>query len=168
MKANIVGMVIAKRDLLWQWCRSLDLKPVTHSRYVNGRLEKWFCHSSNLQSVACGRAAIHREPPVPLFVADIGDTYLPTWNSVLVCGGNTSILWHRDHSHFAPRAVMVNLGTCMFGEHTGTAEEEKDLVDGDVIDLDISVTHRARQTSTERFSITFRTIHPKYMSKVIS
>lgn len=74
----------------------------------------------------------------------------------LVCGGDTSIRPHRDHGHFAAEALTINLGEAVYYEWSGCVTEPMLLRDGDVVLLDVKTTHSARQTSPERFNITFR------------
>jgi hypothetical protein len=46
----------------------------------------------------------------------IAQRLLLGWHSLLIYGGDTTIHWHRDHSHFAGIAVMVNLGEAFYME----------------------------------------------------
>lgn len=146
------------------WCRSLKLLPITKSSYVGGRVEKWFNIGSNLQNIRLGRAKITVNEIVPDFISQWGTRFLSGWNSVLVCGGATSINWHRDHGHFEAPAVMINLGSALYTEQVyGEGEKSQHLTDGTIVKINTKLLHKSEQQSTERFHITFRTIKEQFL-----
>lgn len=165
MKAHIIGTISQDaREWLRAWARQQPLDEVTKSSYVSGRREAWYRLGSNLQSLAAGRAKLFAAPEPPQRLIDFGDRLLPGWHSLLVCGGKTTITPHRDHSHFEAEAVMINLGGAVYAEHVGATSESISLCDGDVVRLDIKVTHSARQLSDERFNFTFRRVKPEFLA----
>jgi hypothetical protein len=160
------------KDRMIEWCNQQPLKEETGSTYVKGRLEKWYRFGSNLQSVRSGRDRVFACPDVPDFIAEIGNRYLPSWNSVLVCGGPTSIHWHRDHGHFLGPAVMINLGLAKYewadrgaDVNALTGMKSAELQSGDVVRIDTKCPHRSTQISAARFNITFRTIKAEFMKE---
>lgn len=164
MRAQIIGRLpVDARDWLRSWAKTQSLEAITHSRYVQGRSEAWYRMGSNLQSIPCGRAALFTAPEPPERLATFGERHLPGWHSLLVCGGATTITPHRDHGHFCNEAVMINLGEAIFTEHVGNATESLQLRDGDVVQLDIKVTHSAQQTSSERFNFCFRRVKREFL-----
>ena len=161
---HLATLTQEERVALWAWCRTQSLEVVTHSSYVRGRTERWFRLGSNLQSLPKGRAKIVHLPDVEdALVLRIGDTFLPSWNSLLLCGGNTSIEWHRDHGHFLNEAVSCNLGRGVIQEDLPNGVLRTELVDGVIYALDVSRPHLVTQTSTERYSLTYRTIATRYL-----
>lgn len=164
MRAQIIGRLpVDAREWLRNWVTKQPHKEVTKSSYVRGRTEGWYRLGSNLQSIPCGRAALFAAPEPPERLAAFGDRHVPGWHSLLVCGGTTSITPHCDHGHFCNEAVMINLGEAVFVEHVGTASESLTLRDGDVVRLDIKVTHSAQQTSSERFNFCFRQVKREFL-----
>jgi hypothetical protein len=152
------------------WCKEQNLEHTTGSTYVNGRVEKWFVNGSNLQSIASGRGRIFPAESLPASIAAVGNRFLRGWNSVLVCGGKTTISWHRDHGHFHGPAVMINLGEALYEEAARNADMKNltgvtglKLLNGNVVWIDTKNPHRATQLSAERFNITFRTIKPEFL-----
>jgi hypothetical protein len=165
----------AEGKQMWDYCRALPLETTTHSSYAPNRKEVWRRLGSNLQSVTHGRAKVFRYPAAPDFLESIGSKHLPGWNSILICGGPTSISWHRDHSHFHGPAVMINLGTAVYREmknrHAKDVRDpagvtEATLLDGQVVLIDTKMLHSSQQMSTERFNLTFRTIKEEYASVI--
>lgn len=164
MRARKIGRINAEaRSWLLAWVKQEPLDEVTKSRYVNGRLEKWYRTGSNLQSLARGHARLFSCPEPPERLIKFGDQNLPGWHSLLVCGGPTSIHWHRDHGHFERIAVMINLGRAVYRELDKEVIESVTLEDGDVVELDIKITHAADQLSNERFNFCFRRIKPEFL-----
>jgi hypothetical protein len=159
-----------------EWCRRQPLGEVTKSSYVKGRLEKWYRMGSNLQSIhLLGRARVFQCEEAPLVVNYFGDLHLKGWNSLLVCGGPTTITWHRDHGHFFGPAVMINLGEATYHESDRNADintptaikfQNYHLEDGMVVWIDTKMPHASTQISAERFNLTFRTIKPEYLAHV--
>lgn len=158
------------------WIKDQPLAEVTKSSYVNGRIEAWYALGSNLRSISAGTAQIFQAHKPWQRLVDFGNRLLPGWNSILVCGGKTSIGWHRDHGHFESDAVMLNLGDAAFYElprnydiakansPEGQAEQVRtDLSMGMVLKLDIKQPHKSEQTSSERYHITWRIIKPVHM-----
>ena len=97
----------------------------------------------------------------------LGDRLLPGWQSLLVCGGDTTIHWHRDHGHFAGLAVLVNLGEACYMERDYEQGELKyDLTDGMVVRINTKLLHQAVPRSTPRYSLTFRHIKPAFLPLV--
>lgn len=164
MRAQIIGRLpVNAREWLRCWAAAQPLEEVTKSSYVRGRSEAWYRLGSNLQSIPCGRAALFTAPEPPERLATFGERHLPGWHSLLVCSGATSITPHRDHGHFCNEAVMINLGEAVFTEHAGMAAESLPLRDGDVVQLDIKVTHSAQQTSSERYNFCFRRVKREFL-----
>ncbi len=165
MKAQIVGTLsVEARTYLRDWVRQEPLDEVTKSSYVSGRKEKWYRLGSNLQCIQTGRDKLFAATEPPQRLIDFGDRLLLGWHSLLVCGGKTTITAHRDHGHFEAEAVMINLGGAVYAEHIGAASESISLCDGDVVRLDIKVTHSSRQLSDERFNFTFRRVKPEFLA----
>ena len=147
------------------WMGELPLEPITKSNYVENRLEKWLRVGSNLQSIPANRHRVFRCPEPPDFVTVLGDSALPGWESLLVCGGATSITRHSDHGVFESQAVMLNVGQARFTEHyAGDREESLALESGDLILLDIKVPHSSVQLSPARFHMTFRRIKKPFLA----
>lgn len=141
---------------LRDWLRSLDLQPTTGSTYVRGRGERWFRWASDLG------ARVYRVEEPPDFVALLGERYLSRWASLLACGGETSIRRHVDHKHFLRHAVMVHVdGYAEFNAWPrGKPPEAYQLHPGQVVELDVGIPHASRQTSPERYHLTFRRVWP--------
>lgn len=151
---------------LWNWVESLTLSPTAiRSRYAPNRRVKCFGMASNLQSIARGRAKLTRvEQPAPR-IQSLGDRVLPGWHSLLVCGGDTTIHWHRDHGHFEGIAVMVNLGDAIYMERDYVRGEiHHHLTDGMVIRINTKWLHCAKPLSTRRYNLTFRHLKPEFLS----
>ena len=155
----------------YEIARSIQLTQEVHSSYAPNRTEKWFRYGSNLQSIPEGRARIFPcEEPHPRLVA-FADRLFPNWHSLLICGGylpetSTSIKWHRDHSHFIGKVVMLNLGEAIYREkpERGSARIiEYKLTDGLVVLIDTKLLHSAEQISPKRYNFTFRRIKPQYL-----
>lgn len=166
---DIIGQ-IRDRSLveLWDWVESLTLSPTAiRSRYAPNRRVKCFGIASNLQSIARGRAKLtHVEQPAPR-IQTLGDRLLPGWHSLLVCGGDTTIHWHRDHGHFEGMAVMVNLGEAIYREKDPVQGElNHHLTDGMVIRIDTKRLHCATPLSTPRYNLTFRHLKPEFIPQV--
>lgn len=148
----------ASRAYTREWLRSEPLRPTTHSRFVSGRLERWYRAGTDLRCDPTVFAA----PEPPKRIVALGDAVLPGWQSLLCCGGRTSIARHRDHRCFAAEAAMLNLGEAALSYWIDGAERELVLLDGDLIRLDVSVLHASDQLSDERFCITFRRFTPTF------
>ncbi len=153
---------------LWAWVESLALSPTAiRSRYAPHRLVKSFGIASNLQSIAKGRAWLVRTDAPDDRIRWLGDRLLPGWHSLLVCGGDTTIHWHRDHGHFAGLAVLVNLGEACYMERDYEQGELKHhLTDGLVVRINTKLLHQAVPLSTPRYSLTFRHIKPAFLPLV--
>lgn len=92
MHAQLIGRIGPEAaNWLRHWVEQQPLAEVTKSSYVNGRREVWYRRGSNLQSIPCGRAAVFDAPEPTERLARFGETYLPGWHSLLVCGGLTTI-----------------------------------------------------------------------------
>lgn len=154
---------------LWHWVRSLSLSATAiRSRYAPNRLVKCFGVASNLQSIAKGRARLHRVEAPEERIRVLGDRLLPGWHSLLVCGGDTTIQWHRDHGHFEGTAVMVNLGEAYYFEQDyeqGTLQHH--LTDGLVIRINTKLLHKAVPISHPRYNLTFRHLKPEFLSAIM-
>ena len=169
MHARKLGQINPEaRAWLLAWIKQEPLAEVTKSSYVHGRLEKWYRRGSNLQSLARGHAQLFKCPDPPDRLIQFGDRSLPGWHSLLVCGGPTSIHWHRDHGHFERQAVMINLGRAVYRELDKEVVESLTLEDGDVVELDIKVIHVADQLSPVRFNFCFRRIKPEFLATPIT
>jgi hypothetical protein len=153
---------------LWQWVESLDLSPTAiRSRYAPNRRVKCFGIASNLQSIAKGRARLVRTEEPDHRVRMLGDRLLPGWHSLLVCGGDTTIHWHRDHGHFAGIAVMVNLGEALYLERDyELGELQHHLTDGLVVRINTKLLHKAIPLTNPRCNLTFRHIKPEFLPQV--
>lgn len=96
---------------------------------------------------------------------------LPDMISLFICGGylpetSTSIQWHRDHSHFIGKAVMLNLGEAIYREKPERGSDhiiKYKLTDGLVVLIDTKLLHSAEQISAKRYNFTFRRIKPQYL-----
>lgn len=164
--------------LIREWCQKQPLELMTKSSYVKGRLEKWYRYASNLQSITGRGEVFYAGEPKDDLAYDIicafGNVLLPGWNSLLVCGGPTSIGWHRDHGHFMGPAVMINLGEALYSElprHSDIKQANlltskgRLLKDGEIVEIDTKMPHQSVQQSKERFNLTFRTIKFEFMPK---
>ena len=154
---------------IFKWLQSIsDFEQHLKSSYSKDRLEVWYGLGSNLQSIVDKRGAVTQYSAPPEFVAEIGNKYLPKWNSILVCKGNspdsnTSIHWHRDHGHFFGPAVMVNFGKAEYSQrHYEHGIQSMDLTNGDIIEINTKLIHQAKQISKLRYNITFREVRPEY------
>jgi hypothetical protein len=97
----------------------------------------------------------------------LGDRLLPGWHSLLVCGGDTTIHWHRDHGHFEGIAVMVNLGEAFYLERDyEQGELQHHLTDGLVIRINTKLLHKAVPISAPRYNLTFRHIKPEFLPHI--
>lgn len=155
---------------LWAWVESLTLSPTAiRSRYAPHRLVKSFGIASNLQSLTKGRARLVRVESPDDRIRWLGDRLLPGWHSLLVCGGDTTIHWHRDHGHFAGMAVLVNLGEAYYMERDYEQGELKHhLTNGLVVRINTKLLHQAVPRSTPRYSLTFRHIKPAFLPPVVA
>lgn len=153
---------------LGAWVESLDLSPTAiRSRYAPNRLVKCFGIASNLQSIPQGRARLFRTDEPDQRMRSLGDRLLPGWHSLLVCGGDTTIHWHRDHGHFEGMAVMVNLGEAIYSERDyDRGELQHHLTHGLVIRINTKLLHKAVPLSTPRYNLTFRHIKPEFLPQV--
>lgn len=153
---------------LWAWVEALPLSPTAiRSRYAPNRRVKCFGVASNLQSIARGRAKLTRvELPEPR-IRELGERLLPGWHSLLVCGGDTTIHWHRDHGHFEGMAVMVNLGEAIYMERNyEQGERQYPLTDGLVVRINTKLLHQAIPLSTPRYNLTFRHLKPEFLPQI--
>ncbi len=163
--ARKLGKIIKKLPRLYAWVENQELTKAVHSSYAPDRLEKWWRMGSNLQSISAGRAQIFSAPEPPLLITRLGDRLLPGWHSILVCGGDTTINWHRDHGHFEAIAVMINLGKAWYKEQplrNLNTENNIFLGNGDVIEINTKLLHSAMPLN-QRFNITFRKIKPQFL-----
>lgn len=166
---EILGQIQGQNlQALWDWVTTLPLSPTAlRSRYAPNRRVKCFGIASNLQSITKGRAKLTRVDDPPPRIQDLGDRLLPGWHSLLVCGGDTTIDWHRDHGHFEGIAVMVNLGEAIFMEwEPQRGELQHHLTNGLVIRIDTKQLHRAVPLSTPRYNLTFRHLKPEFLTHV--
>lgn len=158
---KILGRIEAEKlAVLWAWVESLSLLPTPiRSRYAPNRLVKCFGIASNLQSIAKGRGRLVRTNDPGARMRSLGERLLPGWHSLLVCGGDTTIYWHRDHGHFEGTAVMVNLGEALYSERDheqGTLQHH--LTDGLVVRINTKLLHKAIPLSTPRYVSHFVTL----------
>jgi hypothetical protein len=153
---------------LWEWVESVPLSPTEiRSRYAPHRSVKCFGIASNLQSIAKGRARLTRTDDPGERIRSLGERLLPGWHSLLVCGGDTTIQWHRDHGHFAGMAVMVNLGEAFYFEWDyDRGELQHHLTNGLVIRINTKLLHKAVPISTPRYNLTFRHIKPEFLPHI--
>jgi len=153
---------------LWAWVQSLPLSPTAIvSRYAPKRSVKCFGIASNLQSIPKGRSRLFYADAPGTRVRALGDRLLPGWHSLLVCGGDTTIHWHRDHGHFEGIAVMINLGEAFYFERDyNQGELQHHLTDGLVIRINTKLLHKAIPLSTLRHNLTFRHIKPEFLPHV--
>lgn len=147
------------------WTANQHLSKLTQSSVAPKRTEKWYRIGSNLKSINTGQDKLFLCPDPNKIITSIGDRYLPFWDSVAVCGGNTNIKWHRDHGHFKSYAVMVNLGEALFSEKLNKKSPPSvyHLTDGDIVKFDSKIFHQAEQLSERRFNIIFRQIRPEFL-----
>jgi len=150
------------------WVESLSLSPTTiRSRYAPNRLVKCFGIASNLQSIPKGRARLYQTDDPGDRVRLLGERLLPGWHSLLVCGGDTTIGWHRDHEHFEGIAVMENLGEAFYFERDYEhGELRHHLTDGMVIRINTKLLHKAVPLSIPRYNLTFRHLKPEFVPQV--
>ncbi|MGG6294161.1 hypothetical protein ACQ4M4_07045 [Leptolyngbya sp. AN02str] len=162
---HIQGSALAE---LWQWVEDVPLSETAlRSRYAPNRRVKCFGIASNLQSIAKGRAKLVQAADPGDRIRALGDRLLPGWHSLLVCGGDTTIHWHRDHGHFVGTAVMVNLGEAVYYERDyELGEQRHTLTDGMVIRMNTKLLHKAVPISTPRYNLTFRHLKPEFISQV--
>lgn len=153
---------------LWEWVGSLPLSPTAiRSRYAPNRSVKCFGVASNLQSIAKGRARLFHTDDPGSRIRVLGERLLPGWHSLLVCGGDTTIHWHRDHGHFEGVAVMVNLGEAFYFERDyEQGELQHHLSDGLVTRINTKLLHQAVPLSTPRYNLTFRHLKPEFLTQV--
>lgn len=166
---EIIGRIEGEQlPELWAWVQSLSLSPTAIiSRYAPNRLVKCFGVASNLQSIAKGRARLRRTDDPGDRIRALGNRVLPGWHSLLVCGGDTSIHWHRDHGHFEGMAVMINLGEAFYFERDYVQGElQHRLTDGQIIRINTKLLHKAIPISTPRYNLTFRHLKPEFISQV--
>lgn len=153
---------------LWEWIESLSLSPnAIRSRYAPHRCVKCFGIASNLQSIAKGRARLIQTDDPGERIRSLGNRLLPDWHSLLVCGGDTTIHWHRDHGHFEGIAVMVNLGEAFYFERDyDRGELQHHLTNGLVIRMNTKLLHKAIPLSTPRYNLTFRHLKAEFLPQV--
>jgi hypothetical protein len=98
-------------------------------------------------------------------VQALGDRYLPGWHSALLCEyrPGVGINPHRDHTCFAPWAIMVNFGQATFVEYPGREPVETALTDGAIFRLNTKILHGVRPVTELRYSLTFRHLKPEYL-----
>jgi len=166
---EIIGRILGENLAeLWGWVETLSLSPTAiRSRYAPNRQVKCFGIASNLQSISKGRAKLSRTDDPGERVRSLGEHLLPGWHSLLVCGGDTTIHWHRDHGHFEGMAVMVNLGEAFYFERDyEQSEVQYHLTDGLVIRINTKLLHKAIPISTPRYNLTFRCVKPEFLPYV--
>jgi hypothetical protein len=166
---EIIGQIGGENlAALWSWVESLSLSPTAiRSRYAPNRSVKCFGIASNLQSITKGRSRLVRVESPESRIQALGDRLLPGWHSLLVCGGDTTIHWHRDHGHFEGMAVMVNLGKAFYMERDEQQGElQHHLTDGLVVRINTKLLHQALPLSTPRYNLTFRHIKPAFLPQV--
>jgi len=153
---------------LWAWVESLELSTTAiRSRYAPHRRVRCFGVASNLQSIAKGRDRLIRVEEPDHRIQELGDRLLPGWHSLLVCGGDTRIHWHRDHGHFEGMAVMVNLGEATYQERDyERGELHHHLTDGLVIRINTKLLHQAIPLSTPRYNLTYRHLKPEFIPRI--
>ncbi|MGK7875444.1 MAG: hypothetical protein AB4426_19725 [Xenococcaceae cyanobacterium] len=149
----------------WEWCEKASLKRITHSSYAPKRKELWLSIGSNLQSIQAGRDKLFVADSPPQWMQRIGDKILPGWHSILVCGANTTIRTHKDHSHFTNWAAMLNLGKARYYWEQNEKAHSILLEDGDVVLIQTKYWHSAKQLSKIRYNITFRHIKPEHLNR---
>lgn len=167
---HLTTLDIETADKLLNWAQEQTLTKAVQSSYAPKRLEKWFNNGSNLGSIDGNRGTVFPCTPLEPHIGNIVvPKYLKSYNSVLLCGGNTSINWHRDHGHFEAIAIMVNLGQATFWEQLDPSDAgtqmEYMLNHGDIVKIDTKVLHKAVQVNADRYSLTFRTIRPEFMQQ---
>lgn len=168
MSVETIGYVRADSLIaLERWMRSEKLERATHSSYAPNRLEKWYRWASNLRDPKNG-GEIYKVEDAPERIIALGDKLLPGWHSILLCGGDTKINWHRDHSHFEDVAVMINIGVARYYEwEHNCSPVEYALSDGQVVKINTKVVHMADPTTADRMNLTFRRIKSQYINATI-
>ncbi|MGF1499284.1 MAG: hypothetical protein ACFB8W_21025 [Elainellaceae cyanobacterium] len=167
---EVIGQISGENlRALWGWVESLALSATAiRSRYAPNRRVKCFGIASNLQSIAKGRARLHRVESPDERIQALGERLLPGWHSLLVCGGDTTIHWHRDHGHFVGQAVMVNLGEALYMERDyEQGQLEHTLTNGLVVRINTKLLHKAVPLSVPRYNLTFRHIKPEFLPQVV-
>jgi len=166
---EIIGQIQGENlRQLWAWVESVELSlTAIRSRYAPNRRVKGFRVVSNLQSIAKGRDRLIQVEEPDQRIRELGDRLLPGWHSLLVCGGDTTIHWHRDHGHFEGTAVMVNLGEALYQERDyERGELHHHLTDGLVVRINTKLLHQATPLSTPRYNLTFRHLKPEFIPQV--
>jgi len=166
---EVIGQILGESLAeLWAWVEALSLSPTAiRSRYAPNRRVKCFGIASNLQSISKGRARLFRADDPGERVRSLGDRLLPNWHSLLVCGGDTTIHWHRDHGHFEGIAVMVNLGEAFYFERDyEQGEVQHHLTNGLVVRINTKLLHKAIPISAPRYNLTFRHVKPEFLSHI--
>ena len=190
---QIIGKISSSAILdAYAISREMLFSAIVHSTYAPSRQEVWHRTASNLQSEATEKLWSLPDPHLRLVA--LADRTLPSWHSMLSCrgilenGSSTSIEFHRDHRHFSPWAVMLNLGEAFFFEESPSGKFEFQienydlktrtkftrtfktnrtlLLPGQIIRFNSKLLHKAEQLSVERYNHTFRHIKPKYIPKI--
>lgn len=154
MKILTVLPISFQKDLA-DWVQRQPLDKAQDS----DRYEMWFQKHNSDKVMRSPRGVITRELPLVNAIQTIATTYLPSWNSLLVCSGGTSIDWHVDPAFFANTAVMINLGEVTFSSGDSLNNH---IFSGTVLEFDISKPHKSVQLTQERHSLIFRTIRRDY------
>jgi hypothetical protein len=149
---------------------SIQFANEVNSSYAPNRLEKWFGYASNLKSVKDSHE-LQVTDTIPSVFQSLHDRWFIESDSLLCCYGfkpysNTSIDWHRDHSCFHDKAVMINFGEAVYTEGYNS-ETILHLKDGDVVELNTKTIHKAEQRSQTRINATFRKVKNEYINSLL-
>jgi hypothetical protein len=147
---------------LRNWCRDkVSLMTSDVSRYGRGRKRLWLFNEVNLANgdVKAGYSdeRIRRFSQRVYPGCEIG---LLTFGGKVNGISSTGLIGkHRDHAYGSPTAVLVNLGSCIFGY----GDQQYQLEDGDIIEFNCKEIHSVEQIlSPERFSLVFWKFSPKF------
>ncbi|NER84958.1 MAG: alpha-ketoglutarate-dependent dioxygenase AlkB, partial [Leptolyngbya sp. SIO1D8] len=129
------------------------------SRYARGRRECYYGLGVTLHK----SPNIYPAEPIDR-IQSLGDRYLPGWHSALLCEyrPGIGINPHRDHTCFAPWAVMINFGQADFVVYPSREKVITPLSDGAIVRLNTKVLHAVRPVQRLRYSLTFRQLKPEY------
>lgn len=158
----------AALDDLKRWMQAEPLTKAAGYASAPDRLEAWYGLGSNLAIDRKERVVLEAPLP-PERICQLGSRLFNGWDSLLLCGGNTYISWHRDHGHFEASAVMVNIGEAVFSMKVPGVFPAKEeivewyLTDGQVVRIDTKLLHCAKPVTPGRMSLTFRKVKEDHL-----
>lgn len=155
----------------WAIAGAIVFAQEVKSSYAPLRLEKWYRHASNLQSIKAKRDKVTQAEQPHERLQVLGERLLPGWHSLLACKGelpqsSTTITAHRDHGHFEGTSIMLNLGDAIYKEQPDPRVDEWEtvpLTDGMIVEINTKLIHEAKQISKTRYNFTFRHIKPQFL-----